>query len=188
MFARLLKSAFLIGAILAFCWIAGLAAFAVSLHGHATTSTATTKEAIIVLTGGPHRVNAGLDMLADGKAGQLFISGVNTQVSEKDLLALWDRKPPAKFCCIILGHAARNTAENADEVSDWMNENDLNSAYLVTARTRMPRAKLEMKRTLPHADIAYVPVDDNSPRLKTCLLTLNEYNKTLLTWIKLKVL
>lgn len=188
MFFRILKSLAFAALVLLFCWTAGFIGFSLSVHSQAKPDTNATKEAIIVLTGGPHRVNAGLDMLADGKSNNLFISGVNTQVSERDLLALWDKKPPSRFCCIILGHNARNTAENADEVRDWMVENDLNSAYLITAKTHMPRAKLEMQRAIADAKITYVPIDDNSPRLKTCLLTLNEYNKTLLTWIKLKVL
>lgn len=188
MFFRILKSIVFLTSILLLCWLAGLIGFALSVHNQATPAMTSQKEAIIVLTGGPHRVNAGLDMLADGKSGNLFISGVNTQVSERDLLALWDKQPPPEFCCIILGHAARNTSENADEVKDWMRANNLASAYLLTAKTHMPRAKLEMQRSMPDANITYVPIDDNSPRLKTCLLTLNEYNKTLLTWIKLKVL
>ena len=188
MLSKILKFLALMIYTLLFCWMAGLIVFALSVHSQPMPNMAAQKQAIIVLTGGPNRVNAGLDMLADGKSGNLFISGVNTQVSERDLLALWGRQPPQDFCCIILGHAARNTAENADEVKDWMRANDLGSAYLLTAKTHMPRARLEMQRAMPYTDIIYVPVDDNSPLLKTCLLTLNEYNKTLLTWIKLKVL
>lgn len=186
MLVNALKFLSFIGAILVFIWMAGLLWFGISLQGKYVPDLSANKEAIIVLTGGPKRVNAGLDMLADRKAGLLFISGVNKQTSVRDLLDLWGEEPPEQFCCIILGHAARNTAENAKEVREWMIKNDLRRAYLVTARTHIPRAKLEIEHSIPDADITYYPLDDRNTRLKTCLLTLFEYNKTLLTWIKLK--
>lgn len=168
-------------------WLGGFVLFAVGIEKSAAPRYGRT-DAIIVLTGGPDRVNTGLDLLDARRADGLFISGVNEQVTIQELVVLWrpDAVPP---CCITLGHRARNTFENALETRDWIRENSIRSIWLLTADYHMPRALLEFSAALPNTDIHPYPVA--SPSLKNdppryLLLEAAEYHKTILTWLRIK--
>jgi len=164
-------------------WAAGFAAFNVHVRGLPQATNGST-DAIIVLTGGPDRINRGLDLLAAKKARYLFISGVNTKVSQEQLIDMWRPESTNAPCCIILGHEARNTAENATEAKDWIDMNNIDSVRLLTTNYHMPRALLEFKHILPDLAIytyALVPTKQNWP------LVIAEYNKTLYTLAKLKI-
>ncbi len=170
-------------------WLAGFVAFSVHVKGLRDSGGAQT-DAIIVLTGGPDRINAGLDLLADKQAKYLFISGVDTRVSVEQLISMWRpdiKRPP---CCIILGHQAQNTLENAAEARDWIEMNEIKSARLLTADYHMPRAQLAFAKTVPNIDIRPYPVvssDVHSHVSRYLYVTLREYNKTLLTWLQLRL-
>jgi uncharacterized SAM-binding protein YcdF (DUF218 family) len=164
-------------------WLAGLAAFANGIHGQSRIAPARrSADAIIVLTGGPDRVNTGFDLLAKNIAGDLFISGVGSNVTLEQLLALWRQKAGAvPVCCVTLGHEAQNTAQNADETRAWVENNNIHSAYLVTADYHMPRALLEFRRALPGLKVHPYPV----PSHANGLMILGEYGKTVLVWLRL---
>ena len=145
-------------------------------------------DVIIVLTGGQNRINTGLDLLNDGKAGYLFISGVNDQVKIEELVRMWN--PTVEFipCCIFLGHAAHDTKGNAAEASEFVRRESLDSVRLVTSNYHLPRAWLEFSHALPRRHIIAHPitptsVDDDSKHFLQ--LAFGEYNKTILTWIRL---
>lgn len=147
-------------------------------------------DAIIVLTGGQNRINTGLDLLASGQADHLFISGVNPDVTIERIVRLWH--PDFQFipCCITLGYAASNTEGNARESSQWARDMDIHSIRLVTSNYHMPRAWLEFTHALPRREIITHPVrpvalpDGSRGHLR---LSLREYNKTLLTWVRLYI-
>lgn len=153
-------------------------------------------DAIVVLTGGALRVNRGLDLLATGRAGYLFITGVNKQVELPDIIALWQRPIIDDglglfSCCIVLDHHAENTAENALETKKWAEATGVKSLLLVTSDYHMPRALLEFRETLPDIDIMPYPVSNrDAPEYPAYLtgLSFEEYNKTILTWIKFNIL
>lgn len=164
-------------------WAAGLMGFNVHVKGLPPPED-TSAEAVIVLTGGPDRINAGLDLLAEKKAKHLFISGVNTKVSAKQLISLWRedmRKPP---CCIVLGHEAQNTFENAAEAKDWIEINNIKSALILTENYHMPRAWLEFTAVMPQIDLRpHVIIPNSTGRF----FALHEYNKTIFTLLRLKL-
>ena len=165
-------------------WIAGMVGFFVHVKSYTVSTHKPHTEAIIVLTGGPNRINAGLDLLADDKADYLFISGVNTKVSAEQLIDMWRDDIQAPPCCLVLGHIAKNTHENAAEAYDWIIENDIKSARLLTSNYHMPRALLEFKTVMPEMPLqahALVPEKTN------WILTINEYNKTLFTLLRLSL-
>ena len=172
----------------ALIWAAGFIGFNVhikSMHKQPHPPT----QAIIVLTGGPDRINTGLDLLNEKMAEHLFISGVNTQVSVEQLISLWREDVPAPPCCIVLGHMAQNTFENAAEARDWMRVNEIKSAWILTANYHMPRAWMEFQSMLPDMDLHPYPVisTDIENSLPLYLyVALREYNKTLLTWLRLQ--
>src|SRR3546814_15855960 len=72
--------------------------------------------AIVVLTGGPGRIDRALELLEDGQAKRVLISGVAREVKPKELAAEYKR-PLALFdCCVALGVDAADTRSNATEV------------------------------------------------------------------------
>ena len=72
-------------------------------------------DAIVVLTGGPGRIDRGFELLAEDRAERLFISGVYRGVEVGELLRLAQRSPDEMRCCIELGYEASNTRGNAQE-------------------------------------------------------------------------
>lgn len=161
-------------------WCAGLLAFSVHIKGIAPPGSVHT-DAIIVLTGGPDRINTGLDLLEARQAEYLFISGVNTDVSVEQLVALWRKDHTAPPCCVVLGHFAKNTFENAAEARDWVGANNIASARLLTADYHMPRARLAFRSALPQMKLYPHPIA--SPKANWSII-LDEYNKTLFTMFK----
>lgn len=147
-------------------------------------------EAIIVLTGGSNRINEGLDMLASDGAPKLFITGVNENVSKKDLINKWPKKnKPKDLCCIELDYKATDTKENAIETEKWIEKNDIKSIRLITSDYHSVRAYLEIKDRLDGVEIIQHPVSSYntySSRWHYWTLTFKEYNKTLLIWMGLK--
>ena len=171
-------------------WFIGLVLFFIGVNTVQPHQTDKKTDAIVVLTGGQNRVNTGLDLLNDEKANYLFISGVNPDVTIMELVKLW--KPDTDFipCCIILGHNANNTEENARESSLWVRQQGANSIRLVTSNYHLPRAWIEFSHALPRRKLIAHPIRpvslDNDSRY-IIRLVISEYNKTLLTWVRLYV-
>lgn len=165
-------------------WIAGYIYFANNIGATKTVTSREKVDAIIVLTGGPDRVNTGFDLLAQEAADNLFISGVHKNVSPEKLYSFWhgEETPP---CCVTLGYEAHNTRQNAAETRKWIEDNNIKSAYLVTADYHMPRAWLEFTRALPGLALIPHPVRSGAFPLETIL---GEYNKTILAWLHLHIL
>ncbi|PJB69127.1 MAG: YdcF family protein [Alphaproteobacteria bacterium CG_4_9_14_3_um_filter_47_13] len=164
-------------------WVAGFIGFYVNIKGMAAPYHGTA-DSIIVLTGGPDRINSGLDLFASGKAPTLFISGVNEKVSTQELVNLWRKDAQDLPCCIILGHKAHNTFENAVETKNWMADASVQSALLLTTDYHMPRAWLEFTTLMPEID--FYPHAIPAPKTDW-ILVAGEYNKTLYTLLRLKL-
>lgn len=137
-------------------------------------------DAIVVFTGGPHRIDRALDLLADGQAKRVLISGVDRDVRPRELAAEYGR-PVALFdCCVALGREAVDTRSNGEEVARWMARRHYKSLRLVTTDWHMRRARFEVERALP-PDV--VLVSDAVPSRPTFLTLWIEYNKLLLRGI-----
>lgn len=134
-------------------WLAGLVAFVQVIPSHHNPESAPT-DAVIVLTGGPGRIDTGIRRLAEGKAQVLFISGVGAHASEDEILNLKDRRRFPNMQ-IELGHEATSTIGNAVETTQWVVNRGVQSIRLVTAAYHMPRSILEFKQVMP-ADIAII--------------------------------
>ncbi|AMG76488.1 MULTISPECIES: YdcF family protein [Sphingopyxis] len=105
-------------------------------------------DAIVVLTGGPGRIDRALDLLEAGQAKRVLISGVAREVKPKELAAEY-RRPQALFdCCIALGFEAEDTRSNATEVASWVARRNYRSIRLVTTDWHMRRARYELGRAL----------------------------------------
>lgn len=126
----------------------GFLAFATGLpQARGTGFMPPQSEAIIVLTGGSGRVEAGLDLLRAGAAPHMLISGVHPDATARDILIQnnlgneLDTLGPR----IALGHQARDTIGNAREAGRFVANRDIASVILVTSTYHMPRALAEFQ-------------------------------------------
>jgi uncharacterized SAM-binding protein YcdF (DUF218 family) len=116
-------------------------------------------DAIVVLTGGAQRIEAGARLLADDRGARLLISGVNTLNSRDDVYRLTGLTDQAKFeCCVDLGYTALDTVGNAEEAMRWSTARGYRSLIVVTASYHMPRSLAELSRFLPGTKLIAYPV------------------------------
>jgi len=174
---------------LAVLWLIGLWRFIATMP-NAVADPERHTDAIVVLTGGRLRVESGLQLLAEGKAQKLFVSGVHPGVDVAELLRAAHQEGNAA-CCIELGYSADNTIGNARETAAWMKAQGFHSLRLVTASYHMPRSLLEFSRAMPDVEIIPHPVFPEILRSSSWWrspLVLNlvgsEYNKYLVTLIR----
>jgi uncharacterized SAM-binding protein YcdF (DUF218 family) len=166
---------------------AGFALFASHIGGMTTPEDLPSADAIIVLTGGQARIDAGLDLLKSGKGERLLISGVNPVADRDELRAATGGDRNLFSCCVDIDHAALDTIGNAEESAKWVRSHQYGSVILVTNNYHMPRSLLEMGRYIGDAELKPYPVVntrlDNGewmtkPEALRVLFT--EYNKYLL--------
>lgn len=167
-------------------WLAGLFLFAEAIPKEAQPSRQKT-DAIVVLTGGSLRLEAGLELLTERLAGKLFVSGVHHGVDVQQLIDRSRRSPEIIDCCIVLGYSADHTAGNARETADWMAKEGYRSLRLVTASYHMPRSLAEFRHAMPAIEIIPHPVFPENVKLDgwwrwpgTAILIVGEYNKYLI--------
>lgn len=162
-------------------WVGGFAYFTyASLHMN-PEQPQTKTDAIIVLTGGPKRVEDGLALFAQGLSSQIFITGVHPSVSMDDIKHQ-AQGAALPECCITLGHEARTTIQNAIETKAWIEANDVASIRLVTADYHIPRAKIEFRAIMPGLEIIAHPVHGHglTPEQEYFwIVMLSEYHKTI---------
>ena len=115
-------------------------------------------DAIVVLTGGSARVASGLQLLADGAAERLYISGAGEDVTVADLLAQSPEIAIQDPASVTLGRA-RDTQENAAESAAWVEANTVKTVRLVTSYYHMPRAMLLMEDAAPNVTLYPSPVE-----------------------------
>ncbi|GAB0113082.1 YdcF family protein [Acidisoma sp. C75] len=106
-------------------------------------------DGIVVLTGGEDRLAAAFEMLNEGHADQLLISGVPPAVTLHDLESSAHLSRPPSASHVTLGHRAQTTVGNAEETAAWVAAHHIRSLIVVTAGYHMPRALLEMSRAMP---------------------------------------
>lgn len=171
-------------------WLAGLGLFVLA-SVLIRVDPASSTDAIVVLTGGRLRLEAGLALLAEGRAKKLFISGVNPRIDRDVLLRALGPAAAREACCIVIGHAADNTFGNARETADWMHDEGYRSLRLVTSWYHMRRSLLEFGRAMPRVAIVAHPVFAH--RLDpegwwgwhgALAVVIGEYHKYLAAWLR----
>lgn len=152
-------------------WALGFAWFALLLP---QPSPITKADAVVVLTGGPNRIDRGLEVLKSGNSRKLLISGVDRDVKPPELAAQYPDSAEYFKCCIDLGFASVDTRSNALETARWAARNDVKSIRLVTNDWHMRRARFELDRALPPT----VTITDDAVSTQPSLRALfKEYNK-----------
>ena len=136
-------------------------------------------DAIIVLTGGAARVEAGLRLLEAGAAPRLLVSGAAPRLTLAELARATGRDPAALAGRVDLGRAAATTVGNAAEVAAYARAHALRSARIVTAGYHMPRALLEIRRAAPGLALVPHPIRREIPPGRARTLLPGEYLKYL---------
>ena len=161
-------------AFLVLLYLLGYAAFAVLLP---KAGDARQTDAIVVLTGGAHRLERGLDLLEQKKARRMLISGVDRNVRAVELASYYGRNQALFECCVDLGREAVDTRSNAEETSRWVERHKFRTVRLVTTDWHMPRAGFELAQQVGDKIDVYPDAIQSSPRFGQLF---GEYNKYLL--------
>jgi uncharacterized SAM-binding protein YcdF (DUF218 family) len=179
---------------LALVWLGGLLYFIHGLPRQEPDDGGRT-DAIVVLTGGAERLEAGLALLVAERAERLFVSGVDRATTARDLEARSDGAAAKFACCVDLGHEAPDTVGNAEETARWMRQNDFSSLRLVTASYHMPRALVLFRAALPDTvGLLAHPVISGNVRVEgwwmhpqTARLLAGEFNKYLVSLLRVRL-
>ena len=154
-------------------WVAGFIVFAMRLPQSAGAERA---EAVVVLTGGAGRIKRGLEVLNQGWAGQMLVSGVDPQVKPGEFAAQFKIAPAAMRCCITLGYRAFDTTSNARETAAWLETRGYRSVRLVTSDWHLRRARAELDKVLP---AKVTVIGDAVPTQPSLRILMIEYHKLL---------
>lgn len=155
-------------------WVIGFLWFVVALPR--PVEGGPKSDAVIVPTGGAGRIARGLEVLDEGLADKMLVSGVDPEVKPGEFAAEFGVEPPQMECCITLGFAAVDTRSNAAETAKWVAQNEVRSLRLVTTDWHMRRAAGELARTLPDHVTVIRDAVPSQPNLGTLFL---EYHKLL---------
>ncbi len=111
-------------------------------------------DGIVVLTGAPHRIEAGIALLDRGLGSRLLISGVNPMTKAQDLKRIVKSGEAHFDCCVDLGYQALTTRGNADEIGAWARRHRFKDLIVVTSNYHMARAMAEISRVMPLAELS----------------------------------
>lgn len=156
-------------------WALGFAAFTIFLPKPSSDTIVT--DAIVVPTGAPGRIARGAELLAKGRAGRMFISGVDRSASAASIARVGGLDRRLFAARVEVGHEASNTRANAEETIAWLAARKAKSVRLVTTDWHMPRARFELDQLAPPG---LRIVDDAVVSDPEFGVLMREYNKYLL--------
>ena len=160
-------------------WLLGFAVFMLVLSRPLNDVVT---DAIVVPTGGPGRIQRGLELLQARAAKRMLITGVAPEVEASELAAEYKVSDQIFDCCIDLGQEAVDTKSNATETARWVRDHRYRTVRLVTSDWHMARARLELAYALGK-DVEVV--GDGVPSHPRFATLIAEYNKFLLRQIAL---
>jgi uncharacterized SAM-binding protein YcdF (DUF218 family) len=174
-----------LAALLLLLYAIGFVLFAFTL-GRPAPATSPTSDAAIVLTGGPGRIEHGVDVLRQHRAKRMLIAGVDPAVTKADLARRVAGSSKWLACCVDLGSESVDTRSNAEEASRWLLRGRFHSFRLITSDWHMRRAQYEFARVL---GARYQIVPDAVQTEPSFFTLFGEYNKYLLrrvaVWVDL---
>ncbi len=153
--------------ILVTLWGVGLWAFAGRVAASTPAPDPPQADAIVALTGASvMRLEAATELLEEGLADRLLISGVNPEATRDQVRATLKTAGRAFDCCVDLGFRAENTRGNARETADWVRYHHYKTLIVVTADFHMPRALLELHAAMPGVRLYPYPVETGTLQVK----------------------
>ena len=115
-------------------------------------------DAIVVLTGGSQRLVQAVDLLQEGAAGRLLVSGVHPSTSSTQIRKMTRGSEALFTCCVDIGHKALDTIGNAYEAVGWIKSHDYKRVLIVTNNYHMPRSLYELRILDPNTEFIAYPV------------------------------
>lgn len=161
-------------------WAGGFLWFSLGLPRETALPDEVNVDGIVVFTGSPGRIDAGLAILAAGRGRRLLVSGVDPDLATATIRAAIAADDLVFDCCIELGRAALDTEGNAAEAVAWAQAAGFSSLALVTSDWHVRRSMLEISRLDHHLGIHAVAVPSGAPAGRLFL----EYNKFLLAALR----
>lgn len=155
-------------------YVVGFILFAVTLGGPAGEAKT---DAAVVLTGGAGRIEHAVDVLGEGKARRLLVSGTDPAVTKSDLIRRLPGSGRIARCCMDLDSTSVDTRSNAEEAGRWLARHRYRSFRLITSDWHMRRARYEFDRVLGDQ---YEIVPDAVRTQPRFMVLFGEYNKYLL--------
>ena len=153
----------------------GFILFAVTLGKPAPAALKT--DAVVVITGGPGRLEHGMDVLQQGKAKRLLVAGADPSVTKRDLGVRLGGRQRLLGCCVDLGSESVDTRSNAEESQRWLAKRKYKSVRLITSDWHMRRARYEFRKVLG----SKLVLETDAVRSEPSFITLfGEYNKYVL--------
>ena len=178
-----------LGSAILIIWALGFAWFAVALPGPVPVAgqgrgdakaAGVRTDAVVVPTGGAGRIERGLEVLRQGGAAKMLVSGVDPEVKPGEFATEFEVPMQTMMCCITLGYAAVDTRGNAAETADWIAERKYRSVRLVTTDWHMRRASSELRQMVPgNVQI----IEDGVPSEPSLRILFLEYHKMLASHI-----
>lgn len=162
-----------VASLLLLAWAFGFVWFAVALpQPHDGVKT----DAVVVLTGGRGRIDRGLEILSQGLAPRMLVSGVDREVKQHEFALQYGVPSERMACCVTLGYDSYDTQSNAGEVARWMRRDGIGSIRLVTSDWHMRRAAFELRQVAPAGAKIVEDAVPTQPSLRVLFL---EYHKLL---------
>ncbi len=150
-------------------------------------------DAIVVLTGGNGRTEAGLELLRQGRSGVLILSGVNAN-SNVDSIFPNDDLTELERLSIVLEKHSKSTIQNAVEVSDIVEQRRYRSIILLTSSYHIKRAEYIFDTVLPgDVDLFLYPVENTNYSVdewysgRSSLITMTEFVKYYWFYMKFNI-
>lgn len=131
-------------------------------------------DAVIVPTGAAGRIQRGLEVLDKGWSERMLVSGVDPDVTPGEFAAQFNVSRRRMRCCVELGFAAEDTRGNAQEIAQWVIDNDIRTVRFVTSDWHMRRAASELDRRLPQHILVIQDAVPSPLRIRTSVV---EYHK-----------
>lgn len=134
-----------------------------------------TTDAIVVLTGGPGRLDRGLALMREGAAKRMLISGVDRSVKPHELAVRYDAPDKLFDCCVTLGREAIDTRSNGIETAQWLERRGYDTVRLITSDWHMRRAAFELRQALPRDIVVVYDAVPSQPSFSTLFWEYNKY-------------
>ena len=144
------------------------------------TSDKVRTDVVVVPTGGVGRIDRGVQLLRDGAAQRLLVSGVYQGVTPAEFAAEYKLTREEMACCVVLGFAALDTRGNAREIAQWVRQGNYRSLRLVTSDWHLRRSANELEHALPPKIRVVKDAVRSEPSLRILFL---EYIKLLASWL-----
>ena len=164
------------GAMIVLIYLLGFILFTVTL-GKPASEDAERTDAIVVLTGGPGRIEHGVAALKARAGKRLLVSGADPSVTKRDLIRRLGGNGALVTCCVDLGSESFDTRSNAEEASRWLAKHGYRSFRLVTSDWHMRRARYDFRGVLGDK---YELVPDGVRSEPHFTTLFGEYNKYVL--------